>query len=122
MGKKDKGGAATANEVYVLDKNFAWVPARLVETNGDKAKVSIPQYSDEEKIASDSGKAATSWTEKEVSLKHYPGKSLPLQNIKNGVLNVKEDMVDLPYLHEVSSKREPLCVTLLQLLTIDLHL
>ena len=101
--KKDKGGAATANEVYVLDKDFAWVPARLLESSGEKARVSIPQYAEEAKIASDSGKAATSWTEKEINLKHYPGKSLPLQNIKNGALNVKEDMVDLPYLHEVSS-------------------
>jgi hypothetical protein len=102
MAKKDKGGAATANEVYVLDKDFAWVPARLIEQTGEKARVSVPIYSEEAMISSDGGKAAHGWTEKEINLKHYPGKSLPLQNVKNGALNEKEDMVDLPFLHEVS--------------------
>lgn len=110
MGKKDKkekedggGAAATSNMVYVLDKEFAWVPARLLEMNGDKAKVSIPSYADEASILSDGGKGAKSWREEMVSLKHYPGKTLPMQNTdKSGNLVPKEDMVDLPFLHEVS--------------------
>ena len=107
MGKKEKkdksGGASTSNNVYVLDKEFAWMPARLVSQDGEKATVSIPTYADEASILSDSGKAAKSWREETVSLKHYPGKTLPLQNLlKSGGLNEKEDMVDLPFLHEVS--------------------
>jgi hypothetical protein len=104
--KKDKdksGGASTSNNVYVMDKEYAWMPARLVSQDGDKAIVSIPTYADEPSILSDSGKGAKSWREETISLKHYPGKALPLQNLaKNGDLNKKDDMVDLPFLHEVS--------------------
>jgi hypothetical protein len=100
---KESGGAATSNNVYIMDKQFAWVPARLVESNGEKAIVSVPEYAEESKILSDGGKGAKSWKEDKVSLKHYPGKSLPLQNVdKAGMLTVVQDMVDLPYLHEVS--------------------
>jgi hypothetical protein len=98
--KKDEG--ATANNVYIMDKKFAWIPARLMDAQGDKATVSVPTYPNEGSILCDAGKGATAWTEQVINLKHYPGKSLPLQNLKNNALNEKEDMVDLPYLHEVS--------------------
>jgi len=105
--KKDKSAGATANNVYVLDREFAWVPAQVVEVNGDKARVNIATYSEEAKILSDGGKGAKSWREETVNLKHYPGKTLPLQNLNKAgnSLNEKEDMVDLPYLHEVSQQR-----------------
>ena len=102
MGKSGSA-EATSSGVYVLDKEFAWVPARLIEQDGEKATVSIPTYADEASILTDGGKGAQSWREETVSLKHYPGKALPLQNMLNGQLNEKEDMVDLPFLHEVSS-------------------
>lgn len=107
---KDKdsedGGGATSNNVYIMDKKFAWVPARLVESQGDKAIVSVPIYDDESKILSDGGKGAKSWKEDKVSLKHYPGKSLPMQNVdKSGMLTMVDDMVDLPFLHEVRQER-----------------
>ena len=106
MGKDEGGGGATSNNVYVMDKKFAWVPARLVESNGDKAIVSIPEYESEEKILSDGGKGAVRWKEDKVSLKHYPGKALPMQNVdKAGMLTVVKDMCDLSYLHEVSFVR-----------------
>jgi hypothetical protein len=95
--------------VYIMDKKFAWVPARLVESQGDKAVVSVPVYDDESKILSDGGKGAKSWMEDKVSLKHYPGKALPMQNVdSSGVLTMVNDMVDLPYLHEVSTTRRAL--------------
>lgn len=104
MGKDGGGAGATSNNVYVMDKKYAWVPARLVESNGDKAIVSIPEYESEEKILSDGGKGAKKWKEDKVSLKHYPGKALPMQNVdKSGMLTVVDDMCDLPYLHEVRS-------------------
>ena len=103
MGKKAGSAEATSSGVYVLDKEFAWVPARLVSQEGEKATVSIPTYADEASILTDGGKGAKSWREESVNLKHYPGKALPLQNVVNGSLNEKEDMVDLPFLHEVSS-------------------
>ena len=106
--KKDSGSAAaTSNSVYIMDKNFAWIPARLVDVSGDTAKVSIPQYADESLILSDGGKGATGWKDDVVKLKFYPGKTLPLQNCdKAGNLVEKEDMVDLPFLHEVRAKLE----------------
>jgi hypothetical protein len=85
-----------------MDKKYAWIPARLLEQSGDKATVSVPSYPDEAAILSDGGKGASGWKEEKVSLKHYPGKTLPLQNVdKSGKLTAVEDMVDLPYLHEV---------------------
>lgn len=99
--KKASSAEATSSGVYVLDKEFAWIPARLIEQSGEKATVSIPTYPDEASILTDGGKGATSWREETISLKHYPGKSLPLQNVKGGALTEKEDMVDLPFLHEV---------------------
>ena len=103
MGKKDGGAAGTSSNVYIMDKDLAWIPARLVEQSGDKAKVSVPEYESQGAIQSDGGKAAKSWSEREIKLKSYPGKILPMQNVdKAGVLVEKEDMCDLPYLHEVS--------------------
>ena len=60
MGKKSEGAGATSNNVYIMDKKYAWVPARLVENMGDKAIVSVPVYDDESKILSDGGKGAKS--------------------------------------------------------------
>ena len=38
-----------------------------------------------------------------VEMKDYPNSALPLQNVdEHGNLNEVEDMVDLPFLHEVS--------------------
>lgn len=90
--------------VYVKHPEFAWVPATLVDTTGDKAKVVVPQYKDEQAIKSDGGRGAKSQEEQVVNLKDYPHKVLPLQNVdNNGQLLAFSDMVQLPYLHEVSA-------------------
>jgi len=87
--------------VYVKHPEFAWVPATLVDTSGDKAKVVVPQYKDEQAIKSDGGRGAKSQEEQVVNLKDYPHKVLPLQNVdNNGQLLAFSDMVQLPYLHE----------------------
>jgi hypothetical protein len=100
MGKGEK----TTTLCYVKDPDFAWVPATLEKTEGDKAHVTIPQYRDEQSIMSDGGRAAKGEPEsKVIDLKDYPHKVLPLQNVdKNGCLTEHADMVKLPYLHEVS--------------------
>lgn len=88
--------------VYIKDPEFAWIPATLVKTEGDKAHVTVPQYKDEQSINSDGGRAATGEVSDIVNLKDYPHKVLPLQNVDaNGNLQVYSDMVKLPYLHEV---------------------
>lgn len=91
----EKAGA----EVFIRDKELAWVPARLLDQTPDKANVSVASYTDELDIDL-GGKGATKWTDASVNLKDYAefGKQLPLQNNK-----ILDDMVDLPYLHEVRS-------------------
>ena len=90
--------------VYILHKEYAWHPATLIENQGKKAKVSVPIYDDEQSIVSDGGKGAKKKEEQMVDLKHYTAGVLPLQNVdSNGNLIEFPDMVDLPYLHEVSS-------------------
>lgn len=101
MGDKG-GGGATGNNVYIRDKEFAWIPARLVEEDKETAKVAVPQYEDEFAIASDNGEGATGFKSAVVKLKDYPNGKLPRQNCgKDGKLLEVNDMVDLPYLHEV---------------------
>jgi hypothetical protein len=96
------GGGGTSNNVYIRSEEYAWVPARLVEQNKTEAKVAIPQYSAEEFIMSDGGKAAVGFKSAMVKLKDYQNSSLPLQNVgADGSLKEVDDMVDLPYLHEV---------------------
>lgn len=97
------GGGAVANNVYIRSDEFAWIPARLVEQDKETAKVAIPQYEAEEFIMSDGGKAAVGFKSAIVKLKDYQGRALPLQNCgPDGTIKEVDDMVDLPYLHEVS--------------------
>jgi hypothetical protein len=97
--------------VYIKDPEFAWIPATLIsQTEGDggsnKAHVSVPQYNNEQAIVSDGGKSATSFVKDVISLKEYPHKVLPLQNVDaSGQLILYPDMVQLPYLHEVSERK-----------------
>ena len=63
----------------------------------------VPQYASEQAIACDGGKAARGWEEDEVPLKDYNRGVLPMQNVNaNGELRAFPDMVNLPFLHEVS--------------------
>lgn len=105
MGKKKDGDKKTTY-VYILDQEFAWRPAVLDDQKGDKAFCTVPQYADEQSMASDGGRAAKKGEEVTIDLKQYPHKVLPLQNVDaNGNLIEFPDMVKLPYLHEVSSIR-----------------
>jgi hypothetical protein len=102
--------AATSHHVYVKSKDYAWVPARLLETNQDAqtAKVSIPYYREEQAILDSSSTAqASKATQEIVQLTDYPNHALLLQNVnEQGQLKPVEDMVDLPFLHEVRSFEE----------------
>lgn len=110
-------GGRTSNYVYIMSDEYAWLPARVVDyitpqSSGDgknakdvqvlQANVSIPVYKNEDSIQSgptSRGKA----TIQTVNLADYPSRSLPLQNVdEEGRLQEVEDMVDLPFLHEVS--------------------
>jgi hypothetical protein len=110
-----------SNYVYILDSNYSWIPAQVTNRtkhgeNQDASThhhhiihVSIPQYKSEQAIQCDGGRTARSFKRMEINmtdpknLAKYPSQHLPLQNVNNeGELQVVEDMVDLPFLHEVS--------------------
>ena len=100
--------------VYIHHKEYAWHPATLTKTEGDKAHVKVPIYADEQAIVSDGGRAAKKHEEQVVKLKDYPANVLPLQNVDaNGDLIEFPDMVELPYLHEVSNKENTIVKILL---------
>jgi hypothetical protein len=102
MAEEGEATGGTNNNVYIMHKNYAWVPARLLSLEGDKGVVSVPQYADEASILTDNGEGATSWEEKTVSVKGYPGGTFPMQNVgEDEKLNEMQDMCDLPFLHEV---------------------
>ena len=97
-------GVATSNHVYVKHDEYAWIPARLLEIEGDKATVSIAEIQDENDIHNihTSNKLQTLQT---IELKDYENQNLPLQNVdEDGRLRIVQDMVDLPYLHEVRNR------------------
>lgn len=101
MGKKKE--EKQTSYVYILDQQFAWRPAILDDTKGDKAICTVPEYKDEQSMMSDGGRAAKKGEQITIDLKQYPHKVLPLQNVDhNGNLTEFADMVKLPYLHEVS--------------------
>ena len=71
--------------VYIHSEEQVWTPARLLRTNAKNAKVEL-----------EGGEVRT------VDLSDYPNNVLPLQNVnETGELNEVEDMVQLPFLHEV---------------------
>lgn len=63
----------------------------------------VPHYKDEQAIVCDGGITATKKTKTTVTLSKYPNNVLPLQNVTGkGELIEYPDMVDIPFLHEVS--------------------
>jgi hypothetical protein len=91
------------SHVFIRDPEFAWIPAIKFGGDENKAKVKVPQYSDEQSIICDGGASANKIEEEEVALKDYHRGVLPMQNVKAGKLTCFEDMVNLPFLHEVST-------------------
>ena len=95
----------TSNHVYLLHPLHSWIPARVLEINptARTALVSIPQYNTEQAICCDGGRMARSFQKETISYANYPNHAtLPLQNVdEDGRLKEVQDMVDLPFLHEV---------------------
>jgi hypothetical protein len=99
-----------ANHVYIRDDTYSWVPAQVLERPTDAATVvvNVPLYINEQAIQCDGGKKARKWERRSCDLTLYPNHALPLQNVNaEGSLQVVEDMVDLPFLHEVSINGAP---------------
>ena len=90
------------SHAYVLDPDDSWIPCQVVEQSSEEVIVSIPEYKDQQSIRCDAGRTARRKNQKTLLLKDYPNQALPLQNVdEEGRLQQVEDMVDLPFLHEV---------------------
>lgn len=93
--------------VYIRSSEHSWIPALQLKAHpcGTKATVAIPKFRDEEGMLH-CAKASQTYGYQEnqiISLKDYPNNVLPMQNIDcNGRLQDYMDMVDLPFMHEVS--------------------
>ena len=102
----NEAALSTTNHVYIHSEEYAWIPARVEKTEVvdgvAKAHVVIPEYKDERSIQSDGGRRAKRFKKDVISLEDYPNHALPMQNVdEKGNLKEVEDMVDLPFLHEV---------------------
>ena len=102
----------TSNRVYVRHPEHGWMPGRLLASSDNddagRATVTVRKYDDENYIQSDGdgpNKHAKGTETLTVNLAEYGefGNRLPMQNVDaEGRLTEVEDMVDLPFLHEVS--------------------
>ena len=98
MGKGSKSAF-----VFLKDPEYAWIPAKLIRSSGNVADVQIPQYKDEQSTICDGGRSASKTIDAEVDLSDYQRGVLPMQNVdEQGKMQVFPDMVELPFLHEVS--------------------
>jgi len=92
--------ASNTNHIYIHDPEHSWIPAQVVDRSGSNFDLSIPRYRNEQSITCDGGRAALRFEKRTI---HRESTQLYLQNVDTeGRLNVVEDMVDLPFLHEVS--------------------
>ena len=76
----------------------------MLKSDGKTATVVVQKYKDEQEMIANSPKTTGITVENiEVNLKDYENGVLPMQNADDrGKLGDYEDMVNLPYLHEVS--------------------
>ena len=102
-----------SNYVYILDPKHSWIPAKVKDRNATSSnllQLSVPQYRNEQAIRCDGGRSASQGYKVEMidlddakNKIKYPNRHLPLQNVNSeGELQVVEDMVDLPFLHEAA--------------------
>ena len=86
--------------VYVRDDEFSWIPGVLTEQTDKEATVSVTIYDDEREISGGHDHLRRNKTI-QVKLKDYPNRALPLQNVVDGAVKERADMIELSFLHEV---------------------
>jgi hypothetical protein len=97
--------AEPTNHAFIRSKDHSWVPAIVTSSNGKVAEVKIPLYKSQQAIKCDAGASAVKGFDRQtIDLAEYPNNALPMQNVNDhGLLNEMADMVQMPFLHEVSS-------------------
>lgn len=102
----EQGGSrlSAQHHVYIQSDKHGWIPARVrsLDRKTKEAVVALDHYEDEQDMLN-SNLTGEGELETTINFKDYPGGLLPLQNISNetGELVACEDMVDMPYMHEV---------------------
>ena len=94
------------HHVYIQSEEHGWIPAvvRHMDQKKQQATVVVDRYEGERAMMNSSGEGDET-VEVTVKLKDYQEGLLPLQNVnEQGELVSYEDMVDMPYMHEVSQK------------------
>ena len=89
--------------VYIRSKEHGWLPGRVLESDGNSATVVVQKYNNEAEMIQNSPKTSGITVRQQViRYKDYENGVLPMQNVDDrGKLGDYEDMVNLPYLHEV---------------------
>lgn len=90
--------------VYIKDKTYSWIPAKVLSREGNSVSVKIELNQDwNKKTANVNGVSLEDGEERKISLLDYDNNELPLQNVDaDGKLIVKPDMVDLKNLNEAA--------------------
>jgi hypothetical protein len=93
--------------VYIRSIDHSWIPALQLKTHEGKAVVSVPKFVKGENDMLQCLKASKQFpyhaNNQVINLGEYTNSLLPLQNVdSNGNLEDYKDMVDLPFMHEVS--------------------
>jgi hypothetical protein len=92
--------------VYLKSANHTWVPCLQLKVFNGKATVAVPKFANEQGMlhCAKASKTFRYHDNRIVDLAEYPNNVLPMQNVDaNGNLDDYKDMVDLPFMHEVSS-------------------
>jgi hypothetical protein len=101
-------------QVYLRSDEHSWIPALQLKVYNNKATVAVPKFKNEQELMSCSrrGSKQKYHVEQVIDLAEYPNNVLPMQNVDaRGNLEDYKDMVELPFMHEVSSEGAYMFVT-----------
>ena len=100
-----KENAPKLTPVYIRSVEHAWEPAIQVLTDHGRAKIMRPKFKNQQDMlrCQPEGKHQKYHEYEFVNLKDYDNEVLPMQNVDaHGNLEDYKDMVNLPFMHEVS--------------------
>jgi hypothetical protein len=100
-------GVEEVTPVYLRSADHAWIPALQLKVHScrTKATVAVPVYNNEnEMLNCETSSESYKFRKNQViALTDYTNNVLPMQNVDcSGNLGDHMDMVDLPFMHEVS--------------------
>lgn len=92
-------------QVYLRSSEHCWIPALQLKTTNGKARIALPKFKTEQELMSCSRQGKKFYHDSQlIDLADYTNGVLPMQNVDaNGSIEDYKDMVELPFMHEVSS-------------------